>query len=236
MINDSFIPVDEGTWIFTLTAKNNSGKVLEATKEKTINGGENTLDFDMKEAVGKGAASGQIEFTLKWKELGVVGNVAITLSKRNDSSFKNIEVNYEKSASQDYEYVNFFAGTDDSPLEAGSYMLKMELRQQTGFSDSTEATSGAPIYETINTYTCLIHVAPGLCSKGEVTLDTLAPLYKVIFKGTEDIEFKESIVSLSYNAYTTFALPTIQEEDGYEYQWHKTGDDPDTGLNIDEFI
>ena len=51
MIKDSFIPVDEGTWIFTLTAKNNSGKVLEATKEQKINGGENTLDFDMKEAV-----------------------------------------------------------------------------------------------------------------------------------------------------------------------------------------
>ncbi len=238
MINDSFIPVDEGTWIFTLTAKNNSGKVLEATKEKTITGGQNILVFDMKEAVGEGAASGQIEFTLKWKELNVVGNVAITLSKRNDSSFNNIEVNYEKSTSidKDYEYVNFFAGTDNSPLEAGSYMLKMELRQQTGFSDSTEATYGAPIYTPINTYTCLIHVAPGLCSKGDAELETLAPLYKVIFDGIEGIEFEESIVSLSYNAYTTFALPRIKEEDGYEYQWHKTGDDPDTGLNIDKFI
>ena len=223
MINDSFIPVDEGTWIFTLTAKNNSGKVLEATKEKTITGGQNTLDFDMKEAVGEGAASGQIEFTLKWKELDVVGNVAITLSKRNDSSFKNIEVNYEKSTSQDYEYVDFFAGTDYSPLEAGSYMLKMELRQQTGFSDSTEATYGAPIYKTINTYTCLIHVAPGLCSKGAAELETLAPLYAVTFE--DGIEFKESIVSLSYNAYTTFALPTIKEKDGYEYQWYKNGYD-----------
>ena len=239
MINDFFIPVDEGTWIFTLTAKNNSGKVLEATKEKTINGGQNTLVFDMKEAVGEGAASGQIEFTLKWKELGVVGNVAITLSKRNDSSFNNIEVNYETSTSidKDYEYVNFSAGTDYSPLEAGSYMLKMELRQQTGFSDSTESTSGAPIYKTINTYTCLIHVAPGLCSKGDAELETLAPLYKVIFDGIEGIEFEESIVSLSYNAYTTFALPTIKE-DGYEYeyQWHKTGRDSATGAYIDELI
>ena len=225
MIDDSFIPVDEGTWIFTLTAENNSGKVLEATITQTITGGQNNLVFDMKEAVGEGAASGQIEFTLKWKELNVVGNVAITLSKRNDSSFKNIEVNYEKSTSpeQDYEYVNFFAGTDDSPLEAGSYMLKMELRQQTGFSDSTEATYGAPIYETINTYTCLIHVAPGLCSKGEAELKTLAPLYAVTFE--DGIEFKESIVSLSYNAYTTFALPTIKEKDGYEYQWYKNGYD-----------
>lgn len=231
MINDSFIPVDEGTWIFTLTAKNNSGKVLEATKEKTINGGQNTLVFDMKEATGIGAASGQIEFTLKWKELNVVGNVAITLSKRNDSSFKDIEVNYEKSTSQDYEYVNFSAGTDYSPLEAGSYMLKMELRQQTGFSDSTESTSGAPIYKTINTYTCLIHVAPGLCSKGEAELKTLAPLYEVTFEG---IEFEESIVPTSYNAYTTFALPTIKKEDGYEYQWYKIYSNSSSQESVDD--
>ena len=223
MISDTSITLNAGTWTFTLTAANESGKLLEATITQTITGGQNTLVFDMKEAVGEGAASGQIEFTLKWKELDVVGNVAITLSKRNDSSFKNIEVNYEKSTSQDYEYVDFFAGTDYSPLEAGSYMLKMELRQQTGFSDSTEATYGAPIYKTINTYTCLIHVAPGLCSKGAAELETLAPLYAVTFE--DGIEFKESIVSLSYNAYTTFALPTIKEKDGYEYQWYKNGYD-----------
>lgn len=224
MINDSFIPVDEGTWIFTLTAKNNSGKVLEATKEKTINSGQNTLDFDMKEATGIGAASGQIEFTLKWKELNVVGNVAITLSKRNDSSFNNIEVNYEKSTSQDYEYVNFFAGTDYSPLEAGSYMLKMELRQQTGFSDSTEATYGAPIYTPINTYTCLIHVAPGLCSKDEVTLKTLAPLYTINYLEEDETKitsFEENSVPTTYNKYTTFALPT-PKKDGHIFSgWYK---------------
>ena len=224
MINDSFIPVDEGTWIFTLTAENNSGKVLEATITQTITGGENTLDFDMKEATGIGAASGQIEFTLKWKELNVVGNVAITLSKRNDSSFKDIEVNYEKSTSQDYEYVNFSAGTDYSPLEAGSYMLKMELRQQTGFSDSTEATYGAPIYKTINTYTCLIHVAPGLCSKGDAELETLAPLYTINYleeDGTKITSFEENSVPTTYNKYTTFVLPT-PKKDGHIFSgWYK---------------
>ena len=233
MINDSFIPVDEGTWIFTLTAENDSGKVLEATITQTITGGQNTLSFVMEEAVGKGAASGQIEFTLKWKELNVVGNVAITLSKRNDSNFSDITSNLSPlpSAEKNYEYVSYSAEAD-SPLTPGNYILKLELQQDT--TEATENPSAEPNYTTINTYTCLIHVAPGLCSKDEVTLKTLAPLYKVNFEGIKGIEFKESIVPTSYNAYTTFALPTIKKEDGYEYQWYKISSNSPSQDSVDD--
>lgn len=223
MIKDSFIPVDEGTWIFTLTAKNNSGKVLEATKEQKINGGENTLDFDMKEAVGEEAASGQIEFTLNFPE-NVIKNVIATLTSREDENFL-AETEYTAAQTVTTESylskVQFtYSGKDNEVLSAGNYILKLVLQQQTGTTEATENTSAEPIYKTINTYTCLIHVAPGLCSKSEVTLKTLAPLYKVTFE--EGIEFEESIVPTSYNAYTTFALPTIKKEEGYEYQWYKT--------------
>lgn len=221
MIDDYFIPVDEGTWIFTLTAKNNSGKVLEATKEKTINGGQNNLVFDMKEAVGKGAASGQIEFTLNFPE-NVIKNVIATLTSREDENFlAETEYTAETGVTETFlSEVKFsYHGNDNEALSAGNYILKLELQQQTGL----EPEYKSPIYKTINTYTCLIHVAPGLCSKGEAELKTLAPLYKVTFE--DGIEFEESIVSLSYNEYTTFALPRIKEEEGYEYQWYKNGYD-----------
>ena len=233
MINDSFIPVDEGTWIFTLTAENNSGKVLEATITQTITGGQNTLSFVMEEATGENVASGQIEFTLKWKELSIVDNVVSTLSKRNDSNFSDITSNLSPlpSAEKNYEYVSYSAEAD-STLTPGNYILKLELQQDT--TEATENPSAEPNYTTINTYTCLIHVAPGLCSKGEVTLETLAPLYKVNFEGIEGIEFKESIVSLSYNAYTTFALPTIKEEGGYEYQWYKISSNSSSQESVDD--
>ena len=226
MINDSFIPVDEGTWIFTLTAENDSGKVLEATKEKTINGGGNTLSFVMAEATGENVASGQIEFTLNFPE-NVIKNVIATLTSREDENFL-AETEYTSDQTVTTESylskVQFtYSGNDNEALSAGNYILKLVLRQQTGTTESTENTSAEPIYTTINTYTCLIHVAPGLCSKGEVTLKTLAPLYKVTFE--DGIEFEESIVSLSYNEYTTFALPRIKEEEGYEYQWYKNGYD-----------
>lgn len=226
MIKDSFIPVDEGTWIFTLTAENNSGKVLEATITQTITDGQNTLVFDMKEATGIGAASGQIEFTLNFPE-NVIKNVIATLTSREDENFL-AETEYTAAQTVTTESylskVQFtYSGKDNEVLSAGNYILKLVLRQQTGTTESTENTSAEPIYTTINTYTCLIHVAPGLCSKGEVTLKTLAPLYKVTFE--DGIEFEESIVSLSYNEYTTFALPRIKEEEGYEYQWYKNGYD-----------
>lgn len=218
MISDSFIPVDEGTWIFTLTAENDSGKVLEATKEQKINGGENTLSFVMAEATGIEAASGQIEFTLNFPE-NVIKNVIVTLTSREDENFlaeTEYTANQTVTTESYLSKVQFtYSGKDNEALSAGNYILKLVLQQQTGLDPDK-----LPIYETINTYTCLIHVAPGLCSEGAAELETLAPLYVVTFE--DGIEFEESIVSLSYNAYTTFALPTIKEEEGYEYQWYKT--------------
>ncbi len=221
MISDTSITLNAGTWTFTLTAENNSGKVLEATIEQKINGGENTLDFDMKEAVGEGAASGQIEFTLTFPG-SVIKKVEATLTSREDESFlAETEFTADQTVTETFlSEVKFtYSGNDNEALSAGNYILKLELQQQTGTTEATENTSAEPIYTTINTYTCLIHVAPGLCSEGKAELDTLAPLYKVTFE--EGIEFKEPIVPTSYNAYTTFALPTITEEEGYEYQWYK---------------
>lgn len=231
MISDTSITLNAGTWTFTLTASNESGKLLlEATIEQKINGGENTLDFDMKEAVGEGAASGQIDFTLKWKELSIVDNVVTTLSKRNDSNFSDITSNLSPlpGAEKDYEYVSYSAGAD-STLTPGNYILKLELQQQTGTTEATENSSAEPIYKTINTYTCLIHVAPGLCSEGGETLETLAPLYTINYLEEDGktviTSFKENSVPTTYNKYTTFALPT-PTKDGHIFSgWYEKTDD-----------
>ncbi|MEE0999145.1 MAG: hypothetical protein UIH41_05750 [Treponemataceae bacterium] len=221
MISDMSITLNVGTWTFTLTAANESGKLLEATITQTITGGQNTLVFDMKEAVGEGAASGQIDFTLRFPG-SVIKKVEATLTSREDESFlAETEFTTDQTGVTEtfLSEVKFtYSGNDNEALSAGNYILKLELQQQTGLDPQDKST----IYETINTYTCLIHVAPGLCSKGGAELKTLAQLYEVTFEGTEGIEFEEDIVSLSYNAYTTFALPTIKKEEGYEYQWYKT--------------
>jgi len=222
MKSDTSITLNAGTWTFTLTASNESGKLLEATITQTITGGQNTLVFDMKEAVGEGAASGQIDFTLTFPG-SVIKKVEATLTSREDENF-SAKTNFtaETGVTETFlSEVQFtYSGNDNEALSAGNYILKLELQQQTGTTEATENTPAEPNYTTINTYTCLIHVAPGLCSEGAAELETLAPLYEVTFE--EGIEFEESIVPTSYNEYTTFALPTIKEEKGYEYQWYKT--------------
>ena len=227
MISDTSITLNAGTWTFTLTASNESGELLlEATIEQKINGGENTLDFDMKEAVGEGAASGQIEFTLNFPE-NVIKNVNATLTKRGET---NSLVAQTFTADQTGPTETFlsevkfsYPGNNNEVLSAGNYILKLKLQQQTGLDPDK-----LPIYETINTYTCLIHVAPGLCSKGEVTLETLARLYTINYLEEDETEitsFEENSVPTTYNKYTTFALPT-PTKDGHIFSgWYEKPDD-----------
>ena len=83
-------------------------------------------------------------------------------------------------------------------------MLKLELQQN-------------DVEETIGVYTCIIRVAPGLCSQGEYILEELAELYTVTYQengGTFDSTI--SAVPTSYNAYTSVVLPTPTRE-GYAF-------------------
>lgn len=214
MISDNGLLLDVGTWSFSLKVKNNNGYVLVGKQEATITSGGNILSFVMNEATsddlsdGETVASGSIEFTLKFPK-DVIDNVVVSLSKINTSS-SVVEQNLIPSAiaDSDYESLTFYAGSDtNTSLKAGSYILKMELQQQTGYTDSGDGNH-TPLYATINTYTCLVRVAPGLCSKGEYTLETLAKLYTIKYecgKGT----FDDTVtITTSYNAYTTFILPT----------------------------
>ena len=158
-------------------------------------------------ADGETIASGSIEFTLKFPK-DVIDNVVVSLSKINTSS-SVVEQNLIPSAiaDSDCDSLTFYAGPDTNTfLEAGSYILKMELQQQTGSTDSGDGIQ-TPLYAKINTYTCLVRVAPGLCSKGEYPLNSLAKLYTITYE-CNDGNLNGTTIPTSYNAYTTFTLPT----------------------------
>ena len=94
-------------------------------------------------------------------------------------------------------------------ISAGYYILKIQLQQ--------EGYATTPAVEYINTYSCLIRVAPGLTSYGVYTLDKLAQLYTITYKLNEGtFDSTTSAVPTSYNAYTSFALPT-PTRNGYEF-------------------
>jgi uncharacterized repeat protein (TIGR02543 family) len=228
MINDNSILLEEGTWTFTLFATRNNKKVLEETISSNISAGENTLSFEMKEATGNGIAGGQIDFTLKWEKLGVVEKVIPALYKyTNDEFVLEAETSYmisdiKTSDDKTNEYISF-TNKPDYEFAAGYYKLELDLQQKIGTDES-----GSAKYETINTYTCLIHVAPGLLSKGETILSDLAQLFTISYKYVDEeteeevlvSTFKEGYITSTYNKYTIFALPTPVRT-GYEFKgWH----------------
>lgn len=228
MINDNSILLEEGTWTFTLFATRNNKKVLEETISSNISAGENTLSFEMKEATGDGIAGGQIDFTLKWEKLGVVEKVIPALYKyTNDKFVLEAETSYmisdiKTSDDETNEYISF-TNKPDYEFAAGYYKLELDLQQKIGTDES-----GSAKYETINTYTCLIHVAPGLLSKGETILSDLAQLFTISYKYVDEeteeevlvSTFTEGYITSTYNKYTIFALPTPVRT-GYEFKgWH----------------
>ena len=207
MTSDSGIVIDTGTWDFTLTASNTAGKnVLSATISATINSGNNDLNFVMQEATGDTAATGSIEFTLNFPGNVVSKGIATLTPYEGTNSFTQEFTADEGTTNQFLSTIIY----NKEDLSAGYYILKIELQQEKG-----DTTTPAVEYETINTYSCLIRVAPGLLSKGEYTLSNLAQLYTINYECNQG-SFESQQITTSYNAYTSFALPT-PTRDGYKF-------------------
>lgn len=240
MTSDSGIVIDTGTWDFTLTAsltasQNNATEELNVLQAQCnsvqIDAGNNALNFVMQEATEK-AASGSIEFTLNFPKY-VVGNVVATLYKY-DNDNNVVDTNQQlaiNNSSNDFDSVKYSypdtTGTTSTDLSAGYYILKIELQQK-----KVDTTTPAVEPKTINTYSCLIRVAPGLTSKGVYTLDELAQLYTITYQcGQGNIE--SQLITTSYNAYTSFELPEPTLVGHYFAGWY-TQDYTDDGILIDE--
>ena len=212
MTSDLGIVIDTGTWDFTLTASNTDGKnVLSATISTTINAGENKLNFVMQEAT-ENAASGSIEFTLNFPG-NVVDNVVAKLFKyeNNDTEISNQTLSVEYSSTDNCSSVKYsYPDATTEELKSGYYILKIELQQS---NDSATAP------KVINTYSCLIRVAPGLLSQGKYTLTDLAQLYTINYECNQG-SIGNPLTTTSYNAYTSFALPEPTLDGHYFAGWY----------------
>ena len=149
----------------------------------------------------------------------VVDNVEATLYKY-DNANNVVDTNRQltiNNLSDDFDSVKYSypdaTGTTSTDLSAGYYILKIELQQDT----SVQAT--ATDYQPINTYSCLIRVAPGLLSQGKYTLPDLAQLYTINYK-LEGGKFIDSATTTSYNAYTSFELPEPTYQGYYFAGWY----------------
>lgn len=227
MCSDTNILLDVGNWQFTLTVYNDEGKVLEATLGddndlfEITKDGPNELIFEMKEATGENLANGQIEFTLNFPS-EVIGQVNATLYEIRIS--EDNEILEEPFDSFEWEWIkgNYFSEvTYNYPREGvektllpGSYKLIIDLQQQNGNLE----------LQTINTYSCIIRVAPGLLSIGSYELERLTQLYSITY-GYKNLEFdleytlnefEEGNITTTFDEFTEFVLPTPIVPAGYE--------------------
>ena len=211
MTSDSEIVIDTGTWNFTLTAsltasQNNATEELNVLQAHCnsvqINAGNNDLNFVMQEAT-EYAASGSIEFTLNFPGNVVTKGIA-TLTPYEGTNPDTQEFTADAATSN--QFLSSITYTNEN-ISAGYYILKIELQQNVGVTTED--------FRTINTYSCLIRVAPGLLSQGKYTLPDLAQLYTIKYEcGRGNID--NQLTTTSYNAYTSFNLPTPTRE-GYEF-------------------
>ena len=230
MKNDNDLLLDVGTWNFTLKVKNNSGYVLFATKEVSIETGENNLSFEMKEATssdianGETVATGSIEFTLNFPGDVVTKGIATLTPLAGGNSFTQ---GFTADAATSNQFLSSITYTNEN-ISAGYYILKIELQQK------GDATTPTVEPKTINTYSCLIRVAPGLLSQGKYTLPDLAQLYTITYKLNEGtFDSTTSAVPTSYNAYTSFELPTPTKA-GYDFAGWYTDENLQKQFNFDE--
>ena len=220
LMTDSEIVIDTGTWDFTLTASQNNAtaafNVLQAhCNSVQINAGNNTLNFVMQEAT-ENAATGSIEFTLKFPK-DVVDKVEAKLFKyeNKDTEISTQTLNIDSSSTDNCSFVKYSypdaTGTTSSDLSAGYYILKIELQQNVGVTTED--------FKKINTYSCLIRVAPGLLSQGKYTLTDLAQLYTINYECNQG-SIGNQLTTTSYNAYTSFALPEPTYQGHYFAGWY----------------
>ena len=213
------ISVDVGTWNFTLDVTNSSDKkVLTGTTSSIDVSEDSTLTFVMQEPTGEGVAQGQIEFTLTFPS-GVVDKVEATLTKYGENEATGYRGQVTLSENKD-------SVTYTSTVSAGTYMLKLDLQQQDPVN--TEQ------YKKINTYTCLIRVAPGLLSSGSYELTSLAELYPVTFELNGGyLDENTTTYTVTYNKYQKIDL-LEPSNPGFVFDGWYTNENCDEPVNLDE--
>lgn len=143
------------------------------------------------------------------KEVAVGDMPEVVISQTDSSSTANITV---------------------TNVPAGSYLLRVDLCYQVGEYSSTE---------TINTYTTIVQVAAGFCSKAKVTLEELTDYYTITYMVDDDIitTFKESnVIPTTFKKNSNVGLPIAYNDGQLSIGWFN---DPEcmspVELNDDKF-
>ena len=199
------IALDIGEWIFTLTASNTSGVVLEKSITKNVTPGTHILDFG---PLDFSSGAGSVSVTLI---LPLNHGVATASAALYEVSTNNLVTGTEQSLSLASQTDGRQAVTyTQNNVPKGNYFLKFQFTQ-------------ALKSDVIDVYQELVQVAPHLTSSATRELAALNSYYQVTLN-VDGGNFSPDTTPSSFSRYEDVLLPTPTKE-GYIFGgWYDKGD------------
>lgn len=212
------LEIEEGEWIFNLSAYNLTQEVLYDSIETTINRGQNLITFNLKEAE---SGSGNIDVTLTFSvENASVRKVSAILY---DFSSNNVVLNekvLEQHASdeEDFYYVNYKTESYEC-VEKGMYVLYFMF-----YADDARTY-------VLGSYPEFVIVAPGATSKSSPVTEEITETFSITYQDMTDEDgsswWKTSEIPFAFNSYKTVYLPLADcvYREGYSFEgWYLSSD------------
>ena len=225
---ESKIEVAPGSYSFELKVIKDDKIILKSESQTVqINANQNNvLNFVLGSVQGT-EETGSVNFKLTFPNEKV--------NKVEANLFKPVDDGKEVAVGDMPEVV--ISQTDSSStanitvtnVPAGSYLLRVDLCYQVGEYSSTE---------TINTYTTIVQVAAGFCSKAKVTLEELTDYYTITYKvdGEFITTFKGSnVITTTFKKNSNVELPIAYNDGQLSIGWFNDPDCTDpVELNSDD--
>ena len=220
---ESKIEVDPGSYAFELKVLKDNFIILKSESQTvTIEQNKNNeLNFVLCPPT-ENEAKGSVNFILNFPNDKV--NIVVANLFRPDDD-KNVPVGNMPEVVISQTTANITVNN----VPAGSYLLKVDLCYQV--ADYSRI-------ETINTYTTIVQVAAGFCSKAEVTLEELTDYYTITYMVDDEIitTFQESnVIPTTYKKNSNVRLPIAYNDEQLSTGWFNDKDCTDpVELNIDD--
>lgn len=209
---ESKIEVDPGSYSFELKVIKEDKIILKSESQTvTIEQNKNNeLNFVLYPPT-ENEAYGSVNFILKFPN-EKVNIVKAYLFKPVDDG-KEVAVGNMEDVAITTEGSSSTANITVNNVPAGSYLLKVDLCYKVDEYSSTE---------TINTYTTIVQVAAGFCSKAKVTLEELTDYYTITYKvdGEFITTFKGSnVITTTFKKNSNVELPIAYNDGQLSIGW-----------------
>ena len=200
------IELTTGSWSFSLEGLKEGVVVLTSTISKTINYGNNSLSFTMKET---STGNGNLTVSLKYPLEGIA-KVTAGLFNLQGTAISTYPVQNITSTISDGKNIAQYKKT---AVPKGTYILRFYLYQKTSDLDYT------------NTYSVVIRIAPGCNTTGIEEIENLNSIYSITYNLNDGVWEDDIYIPLSYTNYTNVELPTTLYKEGFVFGgWYTNAD------------